>query len=79
MKKNQNNNKKSTRGIYLTDKEIETLRFACIEWWDMMEGGDSESIEVVENCMENGLGSALYKLSEGTGGEHLFECYIETE
>ena len=58
------------RNIYLTDKEISQLIYACktyISW------GYEDDIcrKLVESNLKNGLGSALKKLSKGTIDEHI--------
>ena len=41
----------------------------------MMSYGDKEANKCVEECMENGLGSALKKLYKGTNGERTYKDY----
>ena len=56
--------------IYLTDKEISQLIYACktyINW----SYEDDICRESVESDLKNGLGSALKKLSKGTINEHI--------
>lgn len=52
--------------VYLTNKELWAIINTCEEWSDMMSCGDN-GIELVEERMQEGLGSALKKLSAGTG------------
>ena len=58
------------RNIYLTDKEISQLIYACktyINW----SYEDDICCESVESDLKNGLGSALKKLSKETIDEHI--------
>ncbi len=61
------------RNIYLTDKEQDALRDSASEWCGMMADGDLESIELVEERLNSGLGSALKKLYKGLEGEKIYE------
>lgn len=63
------------RTIYLSEKEITALRDTAGEWCEMMSYGDKEANKCVEECMENGLGSALKKLYKGTNGERTYKDY----
>lgn len=61
--------------IYLTDKEIVALIESATEWYSMMGDGDDDSCEQAEERMDNGLGSALYKLYKGRNGQKIYEKY----
>lgn len=63
------------RNIYLADKEQKALRDASSEWCDIMQCGDSKSCDLVEERLEDGLGSALKKLYKGLNGETIYKDY----
>lgn len=62
------------RNIYLTDKEISQLIYACntyIKWsWE-----DDFFCKEVENDLKNGLGSALRKICKDTYYENDYKDY----
>ncbi|MBQ8166886.1 MAG: hypothetical protein IJZ96_07605 [Lachnospiraceae bacterium] len=62
--------------IYLTDKEIKAVRDCCGEWCEIMSTG-VETFKTVEQTLNDGLGSALYKLYKGLNGARLYENYIK--
>lgn len=61
--------------VYLTDKEITVLIESVTEWYSMMGEGDEYSCEQAKERMDNGLGSALYKLYKGRNGQRIYEEY----
>lgn len=61
--------------VYLTDKEITALIESATEWYSMMGDGDEDSREQAKERMDNGLGSALYKLYKGRNGQRVYEEY----
>lgn len=65
----------SGRNIYLTEKEQKALRNICSEWCDIMNSGNKEACDCVEESLNNGLGSALRKLYKGLNGERLYKDY----
>lgn len=58
--------------LYLTDKEAKCLRDVCGQWIELMETGEED---LVTPMLEDGLGSALYKLYKGKNGATLFREY----
>lgn len=62
------------RSFHLTAKELKAVIDSCGEWVDMMSEGDS-TIDLAEKRLNNGLGSALRKLSVGTNGENIYRNY----
>lgn len=62
--------------VYLTDKEITALIESATEWYLIMGDGDKDSCEQAEERMDNGLGSALYKLHKGRRGQKHYEEYV---
>lgn len=60
--------------IYFSNKEIQALRDAASEWCSIMGEGE-ETFECVGEALENGLGSALYKLYKGCVGARAYEEY----
>lgn len=60
--------------VYLTNKELWAILDTCEEWSEMMSSGDN-GIELVEERMEEGLGSALRKLYKGTRLEQIYKNY----
>lgn len=61
------------RNIYFTDKELNAIRASCGEWIEMMSDGDS--LEPVDERLDNGLGSAMKKLYKGLNGERIYKDY----
>lgn len=61
--------------VYLTEKEILALIKSATEWYSMMGDGDEEAYEQGEERMDNGLGSALYKLYKGRDGQKHYKKY----
>lgn len=62
--------------VYLTTKETEALIDIANEWCNMMEDGDEDSCKRVDETLDNGLGSALYKLYKGRNGQKHYEEYV---
>lgn len=62
------------RNIYFTDKELKALRSSATEWCEMMADGE-ETVDDVEEKLNNGLGSALKKLYKGCNGEKAYKDY----
>ena len=63
------------RSIYLTEKEQQALIDSSSEWCEMMGSGDEESCNLVEERLNDGLGSALRKLYKGRNGERIYKDY----
>lgn len=61
--------------VYLSDKEVTALIESATEGYSMMGDGDEDSCEQAEERMDNGLGSALYKLYKGRNGQRIYEEY----
>lgn len=64
------------RSIYFTEKELDMLRnyvFDAIEILGEAEG----TCERTVRDLENGLGSAMYKLYKGRNGARNYERYIK--
>lgn len=62
--------------IYLTNKEIEALNDVASEWGQIMGSGE-ETAELVDEKMQDGLGSALYKLNKGGYAERIYSKYAK--
>jgi hypothetical protein len=60
--------------VYLTDSEIKAILSTCSEWSSIMGDGE-DTFELVEERMNDGLGSALRKISKGTNSEKLYNKY----
>ncbi len=63
--------------VYLTPKETEVLINIAEEWCDIMTEGDEDSCKRVDKTLDNGLGSALYKLYKGKIGQNLYVEYVK--
>lgn len=63
------------RSIYPTDKEVQALIDASVEWCGIVGYGNQESCDQVEEKLKNGLGSALKKLYKGRNGEQIYRHY----
>lgn len=61
--------------VYLTDKEVTALIDSVTEWYSMMGNNSEDLCEEAEKRMDNGLGSALYKLYKGRKGQRIYEEY----
>ena len=60
--------------VSLTDVEVERLLDACHQYIEIMEQGeDTHDYTLYE--LENGLGSAMRKISKGRNGEHVYSKY----
>lgn len=60
--------------ISLTNREVELVLSACLQYIELMEDGeDTHDYTVYE--IETGLGSALRKLSKGRNGERVYAKY----
>lgn len=62
------------RSIYFTAKEMAALRAAASEWCEIMADGE-ETVDGVQEKLDNGLGSALKKLYKGLNGERAYKDY----
>ena len=60
--------------VYLTDKEVQCLIAVCGQWGEMLEGADED---LTTDMYENGLGSALYKLSKGRRLQEIYKKYAK--
>lgn len=60
--------------ISFTDKEEELLRDVLNEYCDIMCDTETTS-KTLDEQMENGLGSVMYKLYKGRRGQTLYEKY----
>ena len=63
------------RSIYFSDNEISELVDASEQWCEMMCSGDEKCADIVQESLNNGLGSALRKLRKGTNGERIYKDY----
>ena len=64
------------RQIYLSEKELYALRTSAEEWCSIMSEGTSEECrDAVSERLDNGLGSALFKLYKGRNGEEIYINY----
>ena len=60
--------------ISLTDREIELVTSACLQYMELMgQGEDTHDYTIYE--IETGLGSALRKISKGRYGEQVYSKY----
>lgn len=62
------------RTIYLTNDEILALTAICSEWESMMSEGE-ETAHLVDERLDEGLGSALKKLYKGREGQKAYKEY----
>lgn len=62
------------RTIYFTDNEILALAATCLEWESMMSEGE-ETAALVDDRLDEGLGSALKKLYKGREGQKAYLDY----
>ena len=58
----------------LNNQETNMVLTALLEYIDIMEQGE-QTAEYTRYMMENGLGSAVRKLSKGRNGEKVFSKY----
>lgn len=58
----------------LNNQETNMVLSALLEYREIMEQGE-ETIEYTNYMLENGLGSAIKKLSKGRNGENVFAKY----
>ena len=65
--------------VYLTEKELFALIDSSTEWCDIMASGNEQSVELVNERLEQGLGSALYKLYKGRVGQKNYKEYSGTK
>lgn len=56
-------------------KEVSALIASATEWCSMMGAGDEFSCELADERINNGLGSALYKLYKGRNGQKKYENF----
>ena len=63
--------------VYLTNSEVEALLETASEWCSIMCDGDEESAEASKERLDEGLGSALYKLYKGRNGQRFYEDYAK--
>lgn len=62
------------KSIYLTNNEILALTATCSEWESMMSEGE-ETAHLVDERLDEGLGSAIKKLYSGREGQKVYENY----
>ena len=62
------------RTIYLTNDEILALTATCQEWESMMSEVE-ETAHLVDERLDEGLGSAMKKLYRGREGQKAYEKY----
>lgn len=62
------------KSIYLTNNEILALTATCSEWESIMNEGE-ETAHLVDERLDEGLGSALKKLYKGREGQKIYENY----
>lgn len=60
--------------IYLTNKEISALLSLYSSWESTMVDGE-QTVNTIEERLNDGLGSALYKLSKGRACQGFYEEY----
>ena len=60
--------------ISLTDIEAKRIFDACSEYTDMMGQGE-DTCEYTAYLLENGLGSALRKISKGSNAQRVYGKY----
>lgn len=58
----------------LNNQETDMVLAALLEYIDLMEQGE-DTVEYTSYMLENGLGSAIRKLSKGRNGEKVFSKY----
>ena len=58
----------------LNNQEITMILAALLEYIDIMEQAE-QTVEYTNYMLENGLGSAIRKLSKGRNGENVFSKY----
>lgn len=58
----------------LNNQETTMVLSALLEYSEIMEGGE-QTVEYTYYMLENGLGSAIKKLSEGRNGKAVFSKY----
>lgn len=58
----------------LNNQETTMILAALLEYIDIMEQGE-RTVEYTNFMLENGLGSAIRKLSKGRNGENVFSKY----
>lgn len=63
------------RQLYFTTEEIQALYDTASEWMDIMGSGDELSVQAVNERVEEGLGSALEKITRGKNGHRVWEKY----
>lgn len=63
------------KNVYLTKNEIIAVIDTCSEWCEIMSTGDEASINCVDSRLNDGLGSALKKLSKNTAGYEIYKKY----
>lgn len=62
------------RSIYFTDQELKMIRCYIQEAVSIL-GESEDNSQIVDDDMENGLGSALRKLYKGRNGEKVYAKY----
>ena len=60
--------------LYLSTKEVRCLREVCTQWIELMETSEED---IVTPMLNDGLGSALYKLYKGRNGEAAYKEYAK--
>ena len=60
--------------VYLTEKEVLALIEVCSEWCQMLESCDED---FVTPKLNDGLGSALYKLYKGRMCQDIYKEYAK--
>lgn len=63
--------------VYLSKKEVAALIDTSSEWCEIMGSGDENCRKCVTERMEEGLGSALYKLSKGLLGQRTYKKWTK--
>lgn len=63
--------------VYLTEKEVLALIGVTTSWCSIMSDGDEECAASVDEQLDNGLGSALYKLYKGRHGRRIYADYAK--
>ena len=61
--------------ISFKEKELASMRKAIEGYLDIMENS-ADTCDSIDEIMDNGLGSALYKLYKGKEGERFYKKYM---
>lgn len=62
--------------ISFKEKELAAMRKAIEGYLDTMENS-ADTCDSIDEILDNGLGSALYKLYKGKEGERFYKKYVK--